>query len=253
MTRILLINPNTTRSVTDLMLRSGVAAASPGTQVVPVTAPRGFPYIATRAEAQVGGAVVLEMLAEAHEGVDVAIVAAFGDPGLIAARELFDIPVVGVSEAAMLTACMLGQRFALVTFSAALRPWFRDCVALHGLEGRCAGIVSLDVHAGSLDNLQAARGDALVELAEHAVRACGADVLIFAGAPLAGLAGTVRDRLPVPVVDPVAAAVRQAETLVALKPRKAVAGAFARTAGKPSIGLAAELAKVMGPAAGASF
>ncbi|MCW6509286.1 aspartate/glutamate racemase family protein [Hyphomicrobiales bacterium BP6-180914] len=223
------------------MMAAGRAVASPGTELVPLTASRGFPYIATRAEAQVGGAVVLEMLAEAHHTVDAAIVAAFGDPGLLGARELFDIPVVGVSEAAMLTACMLGQRFAIVTFTRALCPWFRDCVDLHGLAGRCAGIVALEGPVPSIDAVQDQNEQRLVALAQETVRASGADVLIFAGAPLAGLAAKVVDRLPIPIVDPVAAAVKQAELLVALNPRKAVGGGFARPGPKSSIGLPAPL------------
>ena len=100
-----------------------------------VTAPRGVPYISTRAEALIGGAVALEMLAEAAPAPDAAILAAFGDPGLLGARELFDFPVVGVSEAAMLTACMLGGRFLIVSFTSAMLGWYRDCVAMHGLDG----------------------------------------------------------------------------------------------------------------------
>ena len=73
----------------------------------------------------------------------------------------------------------------------------------------------------------------------------GADVVILSGAPLAGLAAKVRDRIPVPVVDPVAAAVRQAETLAMLKPRKAVAGTFRRPDPKPTRGLAAPLAAII--------
>ena len=252
MPRILLLNPNTTSSVTNLMMAAGQAVASPGTDLVPLTAPRGFPYIATRAEAQIGGALVLEMLAERHRDVDAAIVAAFGDPGLLGARELFDIPVVGVSEAAMLTACMLGQRFAIVTFTRALRPWFRDCVDAHGLGGRCAGIVALDGPISSIETVQEQNEGRLVRLAEETVRHTGADVLIFAGAPLAGLAAKVLDRLPVPLVDPVAAAVKQAEILVALRPRKAVDGSFARPAPKSSIGLAVPLADRMSHADAAS-
>lgn len=245
MPRILLLNPNTTSSVTDLMMAAGQAVASPGTVLVPLTAPRGFPYISTRAEAQIGGAVVLEMLAEVHREMDAAIVAAFGDPGLLGARELFDIPVIGVSEAAMLTACMLGQRFALVTFTRALCPWFRDCVDLHGLGRRCASIVALDGPVSSIEEVRDRHEDRLVRLANETVRDTGADVLIFAGAPLAGLANKVVDRLPVPIVDPVAAAVKQAELLVALTPRKAVGGSFARPASKPSIGLPVPLADRM--------
>ena len=142
--KILLLNPNTTAEVTDLLCAAGIRAASPGTELVAMTAKRGVPYIATRAEAQIGGDIALEMLAEAGEGFDAAIIAAFGDPGLFGARELFSFPVVGLAEAAMLTACMVGQRFSIVTFSRALAPWYLECVAMHGLDARCAGIRALD-------------------------------------------------------------------------------------------------------------
>ncbi len=126
--KILLLNPNTTRAVTDLLYSAGTKVISPGTELVAATAERGVPYIATRAEAQIGGAIALEMLAAADSSVDAAIIAAFGDPGLFGARELFDIPVVGLAEAAMLTACMLGRRFSIVTFARALAPWYQECV-----------------------------------------------------------------------------------------------------------------------------
>lgn len=240
--KILLLNPNTTKAVTDLMMAAGREAASPGTELIPQTAPRGVPYIATRAEAQIGGAIALEILAERHREVDAAIIAAFGDPGLFGARELFDIPVVGLAEAAMLTACMLGRRFAIVTFARALGPWYRECIEMHGLQGRCAGLRMLDDAFSEIAEVQEEKEALLVELANRAVREDEADVVILAGAPLSGLAAKVRDRIPVPVVDQVAAAVRQAETLVALKPRKAIAGTFRRPDPKPTTGLAESLA-----------
>jgi hypothetical protein len=107
--KILLLNPNTTAAVTELLHAAAAPVVSPGTELVMATAPRGVPYIATRAEAQIGGAIALEMLAAEAPDVDAAVIAAFGDPGLFGARELFDIPVVGLAEAAMLTAFMLGQ------------------------------------------------------------------------------------------------------------------------------------------------
>jgi allantoin racemase len=240
--RILILNPNTTEAVTSLMVEAGQAVAAAATELVPMTAPRGFSYISTRAEAQIGGAIALEMLAEAHRSVDAAIIAAFGDPGLLGARELFDIPVVGVSEAAMLTACMVGQRFVIVTFATALGGWYRDCVEMHGLMGRCAGIFALDQAFSSIADVQNENLDSLVALADKAIGEMRADVMIFAGAPLAGLANKVRHRLPVPIIDPVAAAVKQAEALIALGPRKATAGSFRRPAAKTSIGLASPLA-----------
>jgi allantoin racemase len=240
--RILILNPNTTEAVTSLMVGAGQAVAAVGTELVPMTAPRGFPYISTRAEAQIGGAVALEMLADAHRSVDGAILAAFGDPGLFGARELFDIPIVGVSEAAMLTACVLGRRFVIVTFAKALSNWYHDCVEMHGLESRCAGIFALDKAFSSIDEVQSENLDPLVDLANRVVEEMGADVMIFAGAPLSGLSSKVRDRIPVPIVDPIAAAVKQAEALIALRPRKAVAGSSQRPAAKPSTGLPPSLA-----------
>lgn len=135
--KLLLLNPNTSTEVTQLMTGVGQRAAAPGTELIPCTATRGVPYISTRTEAQIGGAIALDMLAEQHRNVDAAIIAAFGDPGLFAARETFDIPVVGMAEAAMLTACMAGRRFAIVTFAQALGPWYEECVRAHG----CGSVV----------------------------------------------------------------------------------------------------------------
>lgn len=240
--RILLLNPNTTEAITERLLAAAQSVASPGTEIVPLTAPRGVPYIASRAEAQIGGAIALEMLAEHHHTVDAAIIAAFGDPGLMGARELFDLPVVGMAEAAMLTACMLGRRFAIVTFARALGPWYEECVAMHGLEGRCAGIRMLDETFADIADVQDEKEAVLIELARRAVSEDAADCVILAGAPLAGLASRVAGRIPVPVIDQVAAALKQAEALVALKPRKAHAGSFRRPPAKATLGLASALA-----------
>ncbi len=240
--RILVLNPNTSEPITERLASAARKAAAPDTVIVPLTAPRGVPYIATRAEAQIGGAVALEMLAEHHRNVDAAVIAAFGDPGLFGARELFDLPVVGLAEASMLTACMLGRRFAIVTFARALGPWYEDCVDMHGLAGRCAGVRMLDESFVSVSDVQEEKEDLLVKLANRAVSEDGADVVILGGAPLAGLADKVRDRIPVPVVDQMGAAVKQAEALVALRVRKAVAGTFRRPDAKPTVGLAQALA-----------
>ena len=240
--RILVLNPNTSEPITERLTSAARKAAAPDTVIVPLTAQRGVPYIATRAEAQIGGAIALEMLAEHHRDVDAAIIAAFGDPGLFGARELFDLPVVGLAEASMLTACMLGRRFAIVTFARALGPWYEDCVDMHGLGGRCAGVRMLDESFVSVSDVQEENEDLLVKLANRAVTEDGADVIILGGAPLAGLADKVKDRIPVPVVDQMAAAVKQAEALVVLGARKAIAGTFRRPDAKPTIGVAEALA-----------
>ena len=87
--------------------------------------------------------------------------------------------------------------------------------------------------------------DLLVELADCTIREDGAEVVILAGAPLAGLASKVRDRIPVPVVEGVAASVKIAEGLVALRPRKAIVGSFSQPAPKPATGLPDALTRLI--------
>jgi allantoin racemase len=240
--RILVLNPNTSETVTARLASAAKEAAAAGTIIATVTATRGVPYIATRAEAQIGGAIALEMLAELHRDHDAAIIAAFGDPGLLGCWELFDIPVVGMAEASMLTACMLGRRFVIVTFARALGPWYVECVDMHGLTGRCAGIRMLDDPFESIGDVQDEKETLLAELAKQSALETEADVVILAGAPLAGLAARIKDRVPVPIVDQMAAAVKQAEALVTLGVRKATAGTFRRPDAKATIGLPESLA-----------
>jgi Asp/Glu/hydantoin racemase len=114
---------------------------------------------------------------------------------------------------------------------------------MHGLAGRCAGIRMLDGPFRTLSDVQTEKEKLLVDLATQTIETTDADVLIFGGAPLAGLADKVKHLIPVPVVDQVQAAVKLAELLVALRPRKASAGTFRRPAAKPTTGLAAALAR----------
>eukprot|EP01034_Spumella_vulgaris_P013514 gene13514-17248_t len=113
--KILVANPNTSTGVTDRLVTAGKLVSSPGTELLPMTAPRGVPYIATRAEAAIGSAMMLEMLAERRGTFDAAIVAAFGDPGLEALQAHAPVPVVGICEASRRTAAQGGRRFAVAT------------------------------------------------------------------------------------------------------------------------------------------
>ena len=239
--RLLVANPNTTQSVTDRIASVARQAASPGTEIQAVTAPFGPAYIATRAEAVIGAMATLELLATHAADADAVVIAAYADPGLGAARELLSIPVVGMAEAAMLTACMLGRRFAILTFAVALEPWYQECVEYNGLAGRCAGIFCLDEPFQAITSVAEEKAQRLVALAGRAI-AAGADVIILGGAPLAGLAFDLAEQVAVPMVDAVAAAVRQAETLAALRPRKPVAGTFRRPGPKSITGISPALA-----------
>ncbi len=239
--KILLLNPNTSEAMTARMAQAAAAVLAPDTRLTALTAARGLPYIASRAEAQLAGAAVLETLAEHQAGHDAAVIAAFGDPGLVAARELFDLHVVGMAEAAMLTACMLGQRFSIVTFSRKLVPWYEDAVHQARLQDRCGGIQAAE---GAFRSVSEVQHELEAEIVSLAVRAAanGADTVILAGAPLTGLAARIRAAVPVPLIDPLAAALGQAQALVRMGVRAPEAGRFARPGPKSATGLPPALA-----------
>lgn len=239
--RILLINPNTSRDMTERMAQSAAAALAPDVELIALTAEQGVPYIASRAEALVAGTTTLDMIARHQQGMDAIVIGAYGDPGLVAARELFSLPITAMAESAMYTACMLGPRFSIITFSRSLVPWYEDAIALAGLASRCTSIRVPDASFRSVRDVQDELEEDLAELGRRAVREDGADVIIFAGAPLTGLATRIAGRVPVPLVDPLDAAIGHASMLARLRTHPATAGRYARPPAKPAVGLPAAL------------
>jgi Asp/Glu/hydantoin racemase len=235
--KLLVVNPNISASVSQLIGDEARRAASPGTAITMLTARFGVAYIETRFEALIGAYAAAELAAEHHQGHDALIVAAFGDPGVSGLREALDIPVVGLTEAALASACLLGNRFSIVAISRRITAWYRESVEHNGLVGRLASIRSLDEPLRDIGTVQADHAAHLRELCAAVVEEDRADVIILGGAPLAGLARTIAGEIPVPVVDGVSSAVRHAETLAALKPGAARAGSFAPPPAKPNAGL----------------
>lgn len=241
--RILLINPNMTEAMTVSMTRVARGVAGSEAEIVPLTARSGFPYIASRAEAQISGGYVLEMIADHQHAADAVIVAAFGDPGLLAARELFDLPVVGMAEAAVMTAAMLGERFSVVTFSPHMARWYSDCVRQTGLDARFSGVRCPREAPVSVDKVAEVLRDDLLGLVRAATAEDGADVVILGGAPLAGLAQELSAEASGILIDPVAAATAQAMGLVRLAPN--YSRRVGRPAAKPSSGLGDALTRII--------
>jgi Asp/Glu/hydantoin racemase len=243
--RLLLVNPNISDSVSDLIRAEAQRSAAPGTEIEVLTAPFGVAYIETRFEALIGAYAAAELAAEHHARFDAVIVAAFGDPGLAGLREALPCPVTGLTEAALASACLLGRRFSIVAITQRIRAWYRETVQANGLEGRLASIRGLDEPLADIGNVQGEQGERLVRLAVACVDEDGADVIVLAGAPLAGLARSLHGRLPVPAVDGVSSAVRHAESLVALQPGRARRGSFAAPPLKPHRGLSPALARLL--------
>ena len=250
--RLLLINPNISDSVSQLILEEAARSAPPGIQLEVATAPFGVAYIETRFEALIAAYAVAQLAAERHERFDAVVVAAFGDPGLAALREVLPIPVTGLTEASLASAARLGKRFSIIAISQRIQPWYRDVIGAYGCSAQLASIRSLDAPLDRIDNVQQEHAAALLALAERAVQDDGADVIVLAGAPLAGLARNLQDRLPVPLVDGLAAAVRHAATL-ATAPRRVAAGSDGPPPVKPNLGLSPAMARLLAGAADIPF
>jgi Asp/Glu/hydantoin racemase len=239
--KLLLINPNTSEAITALLMTEARLSASPGTEITAVTASFGTQYVENRAEAAIAGHAVLDALANHMDGHDAAIIAAFGDPGLAAAREFAEIPIMGITEAALLTAWTLGRRFSIVCLTPRLRRWYQEAAEEHGLAGRVVSIRALDVPIPDIAQAKDQFRGRLLEECGRAIEDDDAEVIIFGGAPIAGLARAVAAQIPVPTLDGISCAVRLAEAVVGLRPRPPTRGSFARPRPKPAKGLSPAL------------
>ena len=215
--RILLINPNTLPSVTDLVAAHVRRVAGEAAEFVPVTGRFGARYIASRAASAIAGHAALDAMAENVAGCDAVYLACFGDPGLAALREISPVPVVGMAEASCRAACAGGGRFAIVTGGVLWGPMLTEFVAWLGLSDRLACVRTI---APTGDIIAHDPEAALDKLALSCVQCAeaGADVVILGGAALAGLAARIQPRVPVPVICSVEAGTRAVLTAAAERP-----------------------------------
>ncbi|MEZ5861518.1 MAG: aspartate/glutamate racemase family protein [Geminicoccaceae bacterium] len=135
--RLLLINPNTSASVTATVAE----ALPPWPRPAPNScrSPAGSPrYISSRAAAAIAGHATLDALAAHVSGWHAVLLACFGDPGLAALKELSPVPVVGMAEASCHLACTLDRRFSIVTSGERWPAMLEEFVAAQGLGSRLA-------------------------------------------------------------------------------------------------------------------
>ncbi|KIC68180.1 aspartate/glutamate racemase family protein [Arthrobacter sp. NQ7] len=243
--KLLVINPNISADVTALIESEAIRSASHGTELLVRTAGHGVEYIETRFESLIAAGAVAEIIAEhtqpGADPVDAVVVAAFGDPGMPALKELAGVPVIGITEAALCAAALQGHRFSIIAISDRIKPWYRDCVEQFGLAGRLASIRSIKDALTGIASVQEDFRETLLALSRQAVAEDGADVVILAGAPLAGLARELNGQIPVPVVDGISAGIRMAEAVAALQSGQHRAGAFAPPPPKDRKGLSGNL------------
>lgn len=197
---LLLVNPNTSASVTERLAAEARRVAPSGIAVRAISAASGIPAIQTLEELASSAAAVVAAIA-ANPDCHGAIVAAFGDPGLDQARGITLFPVVGLAEAGMLGAAEGGRRFSIVTVGEAMRPAVLAKVESLGFTGQLA---SLRFLAQSVTDVVRDRASIMASVAaaiEDCVLRDKADAVLLGGGPFVGAAHEIAARAAVPVLD----------------------------------------------------
>jgi allantoin racemase len=207
MAGLLVINPNTSAFVTELLQRHLVAQVGAAPLVRAVTARFGAPYIACEASYAVAQHAVLDAWAAAHahgERPDAVLIGCFGDPGLFALRGGAGVPVSGLAEAAFVAGARHG-RFAIVTGGEAWRPMLERLASALGFTPSLAGIHTVAPSGAQLANDPIGARALLAEACREAALRFSADAVILGGAGLAGMAADIAASVPVPLIDSVVA------------------------------------------------
>lgn len=208
MRQLLVINPNTSPSVSALLQQHVQAAAGSHVVVRTATARFGAPYIACEASYAVAAHAALDTwahdLAQPQPKPDAVLIGCFGDPGLMALRESSPVPVTGLAEASFIEAARHG-RYAIVTGGERWGPMLQRLAQALGHSHGLAGIHTVAPTGAQLAADPEAARALLVEACRDVVRQMGVQAVILGGAGLAGMAAAVQPQVAVPVIDSVVA------------------------------------------------
>jgi allantoin racemase len=216
--RIKVINPNTTESMTQKIGAAARAAAYPGTEIIACNPSKGPVSIEGHYDEALSVLGVLEeiRLGEA-ELIDGYVIACFGDPGLLAAREIARGPVLGIAEAAMHAACFLATAFSIVTTLERTRAISQQLVDVYGMSRFCRKVRTTDL---AVLDLESNESDARRRIAEECSKALSedhAEVIVLGCAGMADLAGDLSREIGAPIIEGVSVAVKFVEALAGLR------------------------------------
>ncbi len=216
--KVNIINPNTSKEMTEMIRQSALSAAGSTTEIVCTQLKRGPSYASCAYDNVVVSYELVQMVRQAETAgeFDAHVVASFADPALDALREVTDKPVVGIAESAIHFAAFLGYRFSIINSMPRLEKIFRDEVKNAGAEGRLASILLPSRDISDFLNHEDSAMQILVEAAKRTMERDGAEVILLGGGMLSGYAEALSRIIGIPVLDGVKCAVKLAESLVSL-------------------------------------
>ncbi|QYO68017.1 aspartate/glutamate racemase family protein [Leptolyngbya sp. 7M] len=215
--RINVINGNTFEPMTQGIDESAQAACFPGTEVVTTQPKAGPQSLECYYDEYLAIPGILEQIILANNDFDAFVIACWGDPGLEAAREITTKPVIGIAEASMYVANMLAARWGVVTTQHRTLDIIEKTIYKAGFAHRCVSIRTTGLAVIETETARQATIDALEQVGRLAITEDKAEALCLGCAGMSRLDVELEQRLEVPVIDAVAAAVKLAEALVGLK------------------------------------
>jgi allantoin racemase len=226
--KIMVINPNTSESMTNHLRQELTRMKRPDTELTVVCAERGPETIESAYDEAHAVPPTLELVKRANEeGYDAVVLACFSDPGLEAAKEISDIPVIGIEESTLHVAAMLGAKFSVVTPRKERIASRREHVHMRGMDHFLASVRSLDLSVAETDADPERTKTKVFQVGRLAVEEDGAEVIVLGCAGMAGYAPEMESKLGVKVLDPSAVALKVAEAMADLGLRHSKLGLFA--------------------------
>jgi allantoin racemase len=213
--RILVVNPNTTTSMTEVIGEAARAAASPGVEILAVNPSDGPPSIEGYYDEVFSIPGLIEEMRKAGK-VDATVIACFDDTGLEAARCFSPSPVIGIGEAGFHMASLIAEKFGVVTtLSRSLAP-IEHNLTKYGLASRCAGVRASDVPVLELEDPRSGARELILEQIKKSLSEDGAEAIVLGCAGMTRLASELSATVGAPVLDGVACAVALAESAARL-------------------------------------
>ncbi|MFU0507416.1 aspartate/glutamate racemase family protein [Pseudaminobacter sp. NGMCC 1.201702] len=214
--KILVVNVNTTQSMTELIGNAARKVANRDTEIVALTPRFGAESIEGNYESYIAAVAVMDCVRHYPGSFDAIIQAGYGEHGREGLQELFDVPVVDITEAAAATALFLGHQYSVVTTLDRAVPLIENRLLLSGLDRKCASVRSTGLAVLELESDPEGAMTSIVREAQRAVADDHAEVICLGCGGMAELDRRVQEATGVPVVDGVTAAVKIAESLVHL-------------------------------------
>ncbi|MGO1345170.1 aspartate/glutamate racemase family protein [Chromohalobacter salexigens] len=215
--RLHLINPNTSTGMTTRIGESASRIAAPGTRIVATQPESGPVSIEGHFDEAISAVGVTEEIAKGERnGSDAYIIACFGDPGLMAARELTRAPVLGIAEAGFHVASLISTRFSIVTTLSRTGIIAEHLLQAYGFAHHCRRIRAAEIPVLDLEDDGDAALTRVIETCRRARDEDGIGAIVLGCGGMADLRATIEEAVGIPIVEGVTAAVKLAEALVGL-------------------------------------